>query len=355
MRPALLLITALAASAVSAAPIREHILVGQAQGTDADAGRDLGQLLAAGGARALQTVATTGSVENVRRLATEPGARLALVQADVLGALVEQAAAGNPRAAQWVAPLRVVMPLFDEEVYFVVRSDSPLHHINDIRGQRVNVGPVGSGSAFTATRVYTRLFGSDLPAGDASFFSNEEALTHLTTDHSIDVVVVVSGQPARLFNGMNAQVRRSIRLLALDPASPEAKTLANAYAGATIRRESYQDWLQEDVPSISVKTVLMTRNYQTPAVRSQLVGVARALCIGASQLRADGHVKWRDVNVSQPELPQGWSYYLPTHEVLSNCSALQEADAQATNRRLLEAAKHACAASSPCGKARRRP
>jgi len=230
-----------------------------------------------------------------------------------------------------VRPLRVVMPLYDEEVYFVVRADSPLRYVHEIRGRRVNVGPVGSGTALTATTAYAKMFGQALPAADASFLSNEEALLHLASDRSIDVAVVVAGQPAKLFADMKPGARQLVRLLAVDPAAPETAALADLYAPATIRAEAYPNWLGADVPAIAVKSLLVTRDWQTPRIRDEIAKFARSLCIDFSRLRADGHAKWREVEVGQPALPKGWTYFAPSHRVLEDCASVQEAYARLSN------------------------
>ena len=57
------------------------------------------------------------------RLRYKPGVKFALVQSDVYQAFLDQAAAGNKEAGNIIRPLRVIMPLYNEEIYFVVRAD----------------------------------------------------------------------------------------------------------------------------------------------------------------------------------------------------------------------------------------
>ena len=37
-----------------------------------------------------------------------------------------------------IRPLRVVMPLYNEEIYFIVRADSELNYIHDIKNARIS-------------------------------------------------------------------------------------------------------------------------------------------------------------------------------------------------------------------------
>lgn len=320
MRHLLALMT-LACSAALGDTVHEHILGAAEQSTDAGASHDIVDLVAGPAGVPLAAVASAGSVENVHRLPSEPGARLAFVQADVYGALVERARTGDRKARALVERLRVFMPLFDEELHFIVRADSPLRYVHEIAGQRLNVGPMGGGAAFTATRVYARMFDHELPLSDARFLSDEQALAQLTGDRSVDVVAVVGGQPIPLLAGMTAQARQSIRLLAVDPAAPATRALVGPYAQAAIRRESYPDWLAQDVPALAVGTLLMTRDYRTPAIRAQLAGLARAICRNAARLRAKGHPKWKEADLGAPALPANWRYYSPSREVLAHCRA----------------------------------
>ena len=64
------------------------------------------------------------------------------------------------------------------------------------------------------------MFGAPLPDANASFLSNEEALVKLISDKSVDVVVVVAGQPAKLLVDMKPEARKLIKLLKFDPDNP---------------------------------------------------------------------------------------------------------------------------------------
>ena len=41
-----------------------------------------------------------------------------------------------------IRPLRVIMPLYNEEIYFIVRADSPLNYVHEIKDAKINVGPL---------------------------------------------------------------------------------------------------------------------------------------------------------------------------------------------------------------------
>ena len=58
---------------------------------------------------------------------------------------------------------------------FIARSDAPINFVHEIKDAKINVGPLRSGTAMSATTIYRQLFGAALPDANASFLSNEEA------------------------------------------------------------------------------------------------------------------------------------------------------------------------------------
>src|SRR5207249_1927826 len=156
----------------------------------------------------LEVLPSAGSAENVRRLRFEPGVKFAMVQSDVYQAFLDQAAAGNAEAGNLIRPLRVIMPLYNEEIYFVVRADSPINYVHEINGARINVGPLGSGTALSTTTLYRLMFNEPTADAKTSFMSNEDALVSLIRDDNLDVVAIVAGQPAKLLVDMKPESRQ---------------------------------------------------------------------------------------------------------------------------------------------------
>jgi TRAP transporter TAXI family solute receptor len=294
------------------------VLTGPERGTYIAIGRDLAGLVAAPAGIQLEVTASKGSSENVHRLRSEPGARLAMMQSDVYQAFLDKAAEGNAVAAELVAPLRVVLPLYLEEIYFVVRADSPMAHIDDIRDKRINVGAVGSGTALTATTVYRQIFGTSIVEKNASFLGNEEALRKLVDERSIDVVTIVAGQPAALFVNMHPEAKKFIKVLRLNPDSEASRATRSTYFASTIRASSYA-WLGTDIPTLSMRALLVTSNDQTDSSKQMLVRFAGALCDNFQRLRSLGHAKWHEVHLALPTLGTGWKYYEPTRRTLESC------------------------------------
>jgi len=239
------------------------IVTASERGTYIQIGRNLAQFIAPQADIDLEALPSPGSADNVRRLRYEAGVKLALVQSDVYQAFLDLAASGNAEARDMIRPLRVIVPLYNEEIYFVVREDSPLNYIHEIRNARINAGELGSGTALTTTTLYRLMFNEPISGTTASFLSNEDALVKLITDKSVDVVAIIAGQPAKLLADMKPEARKLIRVLKFDPNQPTSQAALKTYVAATVRASSYPNLLPEDVPALAVKAYLVTYDFST--------------------------------------------------------------------------------------------
>lgn len=312
-------------AAAAVATVEFKIVTASTRGTYIQIGRDLASFVAPQADIDLEALPSAGSAENVRRLRYEPGVKFAIVQSDVYQAFLDLAAAGNAEAGNLIRPLRVIIPLYNEEIYFVVRADSDLSYIHEIRGARINAGELGSGTALTTATLYRLMFNEAIPDARASFLSNEDALVKLITDKSIDVVAIIAGQPAKLLVDMKPEVRQFIKLLKVDPDQAPSKAALKTYFEATVRASSYPNLLAEDLPGLAVKAFLVTYDYQLAQTKDSLARFARSLCQNFSTLQDKGHPKWREVELALPNLGRGWFYYPPTTKELRSCISARAA------------------------------
>src|SRR6185369_6477318 len=169
-------------AAVADAAASFKIVTASERGTYIQIGKDLARYIAPLADIQLDALPSAGSAENVKRLRYEPGVKLALVQSDVYQAFLDQAAAGSSEARDMIRPLRVILPLYNEEIQFIVRQDSPLNYVHEIKEAKINAGELGSGTALTTTTLYRLMFNGAIPQANASYLSNEDALVKLTTD-----------------------------------------------------------------------------------------------------------------------------------------------------------------------------
>lgn len=311
---------AVATAAAHAAGTPYKIVTASERGTYIQIGRDLAKFIAPQAQIELEALPSAGSAENIHRLRYEDGVKFALVQSDVYQAFINQGNAGDANAAGIIRPLRVIMPLYNEEVYFIVRADSPLNFVHEIRDSRINVGALRSGTAMTSTTLYRMMFERPLADERMSFLSNEEALVKLTGDKSIDVVVVVAGQPAKLLVDMKPEARALIKLLKFDAEHATSKTALKTYFATTVRASNYPNLLSDDLPGLAVRAYLVTYDYNRSGTQARLGQFAKSLCQNFNQLQTEGHPKWKEVSLAMPQLGQGWSYFGPTARELGRCA-----------------------------------
>ena len=315
------------------AQVEYKIVTASERGTYIKIGRDLAQFVAPAAGIKLEAVPSAGSAENVRLLRSEAGVKLALVQSDVYQSFLDVAASGNQAARSLIQPMRVILPLYNEEIYFIVRADSERNFIHEIKNAKINAGEVGSGTALTSATLYRQMFGESLPEASVSHLNNEQALARLVTDKSIDVVAVVAGQPAKLLVDMKPDSRKLIKLLKFDPRHASSRTVLKTYWQATVRASHYPNLLTSDIPALAVKAFLITYNFQVKDTENNLRNMARSLCQNFSTLREKGHPKWQEVDLALPPLGRGWFYYAPTTRELRSCIASQAKPGRAERER----------------------
>jgi uncharacterized protein len=308
------------------------IVTASERGTYIVLGRDLGTWIAPDAGIDLEAVPSAGSSENVFRLRYEAGVKLALVQSDVYQAFLDQAAAGNKDAGNIIRPLRVILPLYNEEIYFVVRADSPLNYVHEIKDARINAGAYGSGTALSALTLYQSMYRTTLPKATTTFLPNEEGLVKLTGDKSVDVVVITGGQPMKLLADMKPEAKELIKLLKFDPTNAASRDALKTYFPATVHARSYPNLLKDDLPGIAVKAFLVTYDYNLQQTVGYLTRFAKSLCQNFAVLQEKGHPKWKDVELALPELGEGWTYYPPTAKQIRACGVRSPSSGTSTTR-----------------------
>jgi TRAP transporter TAXI family solute receptor len=135
------------------------------------------------------TAQTTGaSAENIR-LINKKESELALVQSDTLDA------AFNAKApfTEAIKSMSVIAVLYPEIIQVVVRTDSPIKSIADLKGKKVGVGAPGSGTEanFRQLMDIYGLAKDDVKSQYLSFSESAEQFK----DRHIDAFIVTAGIP----------------------------------------------------------------------------------------------------------------------------------------------------------------
>src|SRR5712691_3433230 len=110
---------------------------------------DLANLIDDGATRRLVPVVGKGSLQNLTDLKYLRGVDIAILQLDVLDYAKEQ------RLIQGIEAVTYITKLHNEELHLLTRSE--IKAVADLANKKVNIDLRGSGTAITATRLFSRL------------------------------------------------------------------------------------------------------------------------------------------------------------------------------------------------------
>jgi uncharacterized protein len=281
----------------AAQDIELNIMTGGPAGTYIQIGRDIAALGAACG-QTLNVRESAGSLENAVAVRDRPVTQFGIVQSDVLEYL-QTFRDERPELGRIADGLRVVFPLYDEEVHILARRE--IGSIAELAGQRVAVGVEDSGNFITAQLVLD--LAQVEPAERVADLAPSAALEALQAGE-IDAMVYVVGAPAALFAEGEID-GEAFHLLPMDD-----PVLRAVYTPTAIEAGTY-GFVEEDVEIVAVKAVLVTFEFdprQSAYHRRACRGVSDFTYLIATrfdELRETGHPKWREVDVTA--IPPGWS------------------------------------------------
>ena len=230
-------------------------------------GRDIADLAWRFGA-ALTAAPSRGALQNLRDLTRRQGVVLAVLPSDLLDFLA--ASAEDPELRRTRDALRVVFPLYQEEVHVLARPG--IATFADLAGRRVAVGDPDGGALVTATLL---LATAGVRPREELRLGGGEALEAVRGGRA-DAMVDVEARPAALLRDRVA-VEDALHLVPVD-----LPALRGLYPAATIPAGTYYPWQPQEVPTVAPRAVLVTLDWAGMAGREgtcRLVGkVARVIC-----------------------------------------------------------------------------
>ncbi len=222
-----------------------------------------------------------GSLQNLSDLLYLRGIDLAIVQSDVLAAAAQQKVfPGLEQQVQYIAKL------YNEEVH--VFAAPGIARLSDLDGKHVAMDNRGSGTAMTATLLFSKLGIAVQPVYDATVDATEKLRRG-----DIAAMVRVTGKPARF----TTPLPDGARLLPI----PLTEELLETYLPASFGPDDYPGLVPsgESVETVAVGAVLAAYNHQIPERRDRLLRFSRALSLKFDMfLRPPRHPKWREVNLA---------------------------------------------------------
>jgi len=268
--------------------------------------------------------------EFVREVAAPAGVALSVLPPDAEATLAvwRHDALLAARGSQ-SPPLRVLAPLFSEQIQIVVRNDAAWDYAREIKGLRLNIGPPSGARARTARTLYESMFGAPPAPERVNELDEAAALRHmLRRDGPIDAMVVVSELP--LLNRLPADARAQLRELPFDAKDGSTAGALQVYP---LKRRS-----AGERPRLVVSSFLVTGATPHP-YEDTLRALVVALCRAQPALQASGSRLLH--GFAQGEQPTvGWPYVLPRRadsgcpgSPLTSDTARNGAPAQAPPRR----------------------
>jgi TRAP transporter TAXI family solute receptor len=267
------------------------IVAGAFGGTYLHAAADLSRSLNRPEALRVLPQLGAGSVQNVTDLLYLQGIDVTLVQADALAAMRDENLYPNLDRH-----IRFVTKLFNEEVH--VLAGNTITSLKDLAGQRVNFDVGGSGTAVTATAIFSAL---GIPV-EATLDDQPTALAKLRAGE-ITALVYVAGKPVDLFAEVPAG--SGLRLIPV-PRTPE---LLTNFLPAEFVAADYPQLIDAGppLPTLAVGAAMIVYNWPTDTERYRRV--ARFVGIFLEHfdelLHPPAHPKWQEVTLSAA-LP-GWT------------------------------------------------
>lgn len=267
----------------SSQPEELNILTASEVGTYYAIAKDLEKLVAQSGID-LDLIPTAGALRNIHELYVHPNISLALSQLDVL-AFMNTVANGDQEIRQQYEALRLVLPLYQEEVHLLVHDE--INSISDLNGKKVAIGNQGSGTSMTAIMM---LHNARVAPQELLELEHLKALDALRK-REIDAAFYVVGVPEpALVEEVAAKDKLKLLPLRIEPI-PNDEFFSKLYFSTIIPANTYS-WQQEPVETVAVQSALFTvdsRNCQ------QVGQLAKLVYDNLDWLKQNGHPKWQSV------------------------------------------------------------
>ena len=273
----------------------KNILTGGPNGTYIQIGRDLSREMARCGLT-LNVRESAGSLENFLGVRSRRHTQFGIVQSDVLEYL-RTYASEDRNIARAIAGVRIMAPLYDEEVHILAKRE--VASLQDLTGRRVAVGVEDSGTFLTASLVLDL---AGIAPSERLTISAGDALSSLLAGE-IDAFFYVAGAPTKLFD-TNAISAENFHFLEIND-----ETLKAVYLPAQLAAGTYP-FQTDAVDVVAVKAVLMTyeyaprRNQYHRQSCTAVSDLAHVLLTRFNALQESGHAKWKNVDLAS--LPPGW-------------------------------------------------
>lgn len=233
--------------------------------------------------------ATNGSVENIDLLRSS-GVEAGMAQADV--AYWAYTGTGTYAGKPPFEQLRTIGTLYAEAIHIVVRADSDIHTVSDLKGKVVSVGEEGSGT-LVDLRLVLQAYGLSEEDLEPRYLKPGTAADRLARGE-VEAFSIVGGAPVAAVG--DAAGRLPVRLVPIDgPVAARLRATHRFFAETTIPADTYPG-----VPATTTLSVGAELLVRADIPEETVYGVTRALWHeNTRRLLAEGHPKGRSIDPSR--------------------------------------------------------
>ncbi len=210
------------------------------------------------------TAQSTGaSVANVNLL-KENKADIIMVQNDI----VYYAANGIEMFKDnQYADVRGIATLYTEPIQIVAKSNTKIKNLDDLKGKKVSVGPIGSGSEVNARQILAAA-GITYADFNPQYLSLADASSNIK-DGNIDAMIFTAAYPTAAIQDLNAQ--HEIQMIPIEDAVADALIAQYPfYTKIVIPAETYQG-INYATKGVAVKAMLVVSSAMSEDLVYQLL------------------------------------------------------------------------------------
>ena len=254
-----------------------------------------------------------GGPQNIRDVRNLKGIDIGITQTSILNSFRRS----NQLMGVYDDKIVYIAPLFTEEVHLIARRE--INSIEELRGKKVNLDEIGSGSNYTMRDLLKRK-GIEV---EEVFMTQIEAFEKLRSGE-IAATVLIAGKPARSMTKVKAA--DGLHFLPVSFSSP----LADDYLPTKLTNEDYPDMIPsgQSVETIAVTAVLIAYNWPKNTDRHRRVqNFVEAFFPRIEDFqKPPRHAKWREVNLAA-KLP-GWNRFDAAEAWLANNTGTSDVASQ---------------------------
>ncbi len=252
----------------------------------------------AASAQIFEMFVSRGSYDNYQRLIANDF-DMGFVQYDILrNEFIKEIDARYKRTEQ----IKLLLPMGYEQIHLIVRKDSDIDTIGDLKNKKVAVGNSLQGTHYTAGILQDALGIEwiprpiDLEHSIKSFVNNR-----------LDAIIFVGAAPVDIFAMFQRyHIADQVKMLSI----PENEKLSKFYGERTVIPASAYEWLDRDIHTYSVSTVLVTSGDFSISETEMLNLFMKTLSTNLKTLKNEDkyHPGWKEVSFKEdPQIL--WDYH----------------------------------------------